>query len=115
MLSPLAYQVYKGKLIDSTLISIKSMKMRKRYNSQILMHHIELISKLRHNHLVSALGHCLQYDTDTSNVSCIHLIFEFVPNVPLRNCLSGKLISNLFLHILSYALPFTQFAGKNSS
>ena len=64
--------------------------MRKRHSPQTYMHHIELISKLRHSHLVSALGHSFECNQDDSSVSTIFLIFEFVPNKTLRSCVSGK-------------------------
>ncbi|KAI4332830.1 hypothetical protein L6164_017707 [Bauhinia variegata] len=83
-------QIYKGALSDGTSIAIRSLKMRKRHSPQTYMHHIELISKLRHSHLVSALGHCFEFNQDDSNVSSIFLIFEFVPNRSLRDCVSGS-------------------------
>ncbi|KAL5734265.1 hypothetical protein ACOSP7_032126 [Xanthoceras sorbifolium] len=87
-------QIYRGKLTDGTLVAIRSLRMRKRHNSQIYTHHIELISKLRHSHLVSALGHCLEYDTDASSVSNIYLIFEFIPSYgTLRSCICGQKIT----------------------
>ncbi|TXG49223.1 hypothetical protein EZV62_025098 [Acer yangbiense] len=84
-------QMYRGKLTDSTLVAIRSLRKREGYNSQIYTHHIGLISKLRHSHLVSALGHCLAYDTDASSVSNIYLIFEFVPYGTLRSSKGPKL------------------------
>ena len=87
--------MYRGKLIDGTLVAIRSLRMKKGHNSQIYTHHIELISKLRHSHLVSALGHCLAYDTDASSVSNIYLIFEFVPYGTLRSSKGDKVISHL--------------------
>ncbi|KAK3228618.1 hypothetical protein Dsin_000499 [Dipteronia sinensis] len=84
-------QMYRGKLTNGTLVAIRSLRMRKGYNSQIYTHHIKLISKLRHSHLVSALGHCLAYDTDASSYSNIYLIFEFVPYGTLRSSKGPKL------------------------
>ncbi|MBA0603186.1 hypothetical protein Gorai_003339 [Gossypium raimondii] len=52
------------------------------------MHHVELISKLRYRHLVSALGHCFECYLDDSSVSRIFLIFEYVPNGTLRSWIS---------------------------
>ncbi|KAJ7982480.1 Protein kinase [Quillaja saponaria] len=82
-------QIYKGKLPGGTHVTIRSLKMRKRHNPQTNMHHLELISKLRHSHLVSALGHCLECCQDDSSVSSMFLIFEFVPSRTLRSCISG--------------------------
>ncbi|XP_007010597.2 PREDICTED: probable inactive leucine-rich repeat receptor-like protein kinase At3g03770 [Theobroma cacao] len=84
-------QVYKGKLADGTLVAIRSLKMRKKHSSQTYTHHIETISKLRHSHLASALGHCFECCPDDSSVSIINLVFEFVPNGTLRGCISEGL------------------------
>ncbi|XP_015869182.3 probable inactive leucine-rich repeat receptor-like protein kinase At3g03770 [Ziziphus jujuba] len=82
-------EIYRGKLSDGTLIAVRVLKIRKRHSPQVYMHHIELISKLRHRHLVSALGHCLEYQADDSGISRIYIVFEFVPNGTLRGCISG--------------------------
>lgn len=81
-------QMYRGKLTNGTLVAIRGLKMRKRQAPQVYTHHLELISKLRHSHLVSALGHCLEYHPDDSGISRIFLVFEFVPNGTLRGCIS---------------------------
>lgn len=83
-------QIYKGKLTDGTIVAIRSLQMRRRQRSQSYMHHIELISKLRHSHLVSALGHCFECFPDDSCVSRIFLITESIPNGTLRGCISGN-------------------------
>ncbi|XWS74660.1 hypothetical protein CRYUN_Cryun01aG0017000 [Craigia yunnanensis] len=80
-------EIYKGKLADGTLVAIRSLKMTKKHSAQTYTHHIEVISKLRHNHLVSALGHCFECCPDDSSVGIIYLIFEFVPNGTLRGCI----------------------------
>ncbi|PON66856.1 Tyrosine-protein kinase [Parasponia andersonii] len=82
-------QMYKGKLPDGTLIVIRCLEMKKRRNPQAYTHHLEMISKLRHSHLVSALGHCLECQLDDSGVSRIFLVFEFATNGTLRDCISG--------------------------
>ncbi|XVF81159.1 hypothetical protein PTKIN_Ptkin15bG0134500 [Pterospermum kingtungense] len=80
-------QIYKEKLADRTLVAIKSLKMRKKHSPQAYTPQIEMISKLRHKHLVSGLGHYFQCCLDDSSVSIIYLIFEFVPNGTLRDCI----------------------------
>lgn len=82
--------MYKGKLSDGTLIAIRSLVMKKRRSPQAYTHHLEMISKLRHCHLVSALGHCLECQLDDSVVTRIFLVFEFAPNGTLRDYISGK-------------------------
>lgn len=83
-------QVYKGWLTDGTLVAIRSLKMKKRHSIQSYTHQLELISKLRHSHLVSAIGHCFECHKDDSTVSRIFLVFEYVPNGTLRKYISGK-------------------------
>lgn len=82
-------QMYKGKLNDGSLVAIRSSKVRKKISQRTFTHHIELISKLRHNHLISALGHCFDCCQDDSSTSRIFNIFEFVPNGTLRDYISG--------------------------
>ncbi|XP_043701392.1 probable inactive leucine-rich repeat receptor-like protein kinase At3g03770 isoform X2 [Telopea speciosissima] len=81
-------QIYRGKLSDSSIVAIRCLKLKRRYSTQHFMHHIELISKLRHRHLVSSLGHCFECYLDDSSVSRIFLVFEYVANGTLRSRLS---------------------------
>ncbi|GAB2287521.1 hypothetical protein Dimus_021896 [Dionaea muscipula] len=83
-------QTFRGKLANDTLVAIRSLKMRKRCGVSAYTRHIELLSKLRHSHLVSALGHCFEYHPDDSTVNKIYLIFEFVPNGTLRDWIKGQ-------------------------
>jgi len=71
-------------------IAIRGLKMRKKHGPQTYMHHVEMISKLRHSHLVSALGHAFECNQDDSSVNSLFLIFELVSNRSLRTCVSGK-------------------------
>ncbi|KAJ4720507.1 Protein kinase [Melia azedarach] len=82
-------QIYRGKLTDGTLVAIRSLKMTKRHSHLMHTHHIELISKLRHSHLVSALGHCFDFSMDDSTITTTYLIFEYASNRTLRSCMSG--------------------------
>ncbi|CAI0433189.1 unnamed protein product [Linum tenue] len=83
-------QMYKGKLKDGSYVAIICLKMKRSYSTQTFMHHIELISKLRHKHLASALGHCFECYLDDSSVSRIFLIFEHVSNGNLRSWVSER-------------------------
>ncbi|KAJ6422579.1 hypothetical protein OIU84_027530 [Salix udensis] len=82
-------QMYRGQLKDGSFVAIRCLKLKKSHSTQNLMNHIELISKLRHRHLVSALGHCFEFYLDDSSVSRIFLVFEYVPNGTLRSWISG--------------------------
>ncbi|XP_015947065.1 probable inactive leucine-rich repeat receptor-like protein kinase At3g03770 [Arachis duranensis] len=81
-------QMYRGQLRDGSLVAIRCVKMRKCFSTQDFMHYIELISKYRHLHLVSALGHCFECYLDDSSVSRIFLVFEYVPNGTLKSWIS---------------------------
>nr|GMC82959.1 probable inactive leucine-rich repeat receptor-like protein kinase At3g03770 [Ipomoea batatas] len=81
-------QIYKGMLTDGTVVAIRSLKTRKKHSIQHYTHQLELVSKIRHCHLVSAIGHCFECYQDDSSVSRIFLVFEFVPNGTLREVIS---------------------------
>ena len=82
--------MYRGKLKDDSLVAIRCLKLKRSHSSLNFTRHIELIAKLRHRHLVSALGHCLEYYLVDSTVSRLFLIFEYVPNRSLRSQISGE-------------------------
>ncbi|KAL0912086.1 hypothetical protein M5K25_018034 [Dendrobium thyrsiflorum] len=86
-------QMYRGKLRDGSLVAIRCLKLKKQHTSQNFNRHIELISKLRHRHLVSALGHCFEYYLEDSSVSTLFLVFEYVSNGTLRSNISGQKLS----------------------
>ncbi|KAL8529387.1 hypothetical protein ACS0TY_006710 [Phlomoides rotata] len=81
-------QVYKGWLTDGSVVAIRSLKAKRKYAVQTYTHQLELIARLRHCHLVSAIGHCFECHQDDSSVSRIFLVFEYVPNGTLRSFVS---------------------------
>ncbi|XP_020092617.1 probable inactive leucine-rich repeat receptor-like protein kinase At3g03770 [Ananas comosus] len=81
-------QMYRGRLKDGSLVAVRCLKLKKNQTSQNFNRHIELISKLRHRHLASALGHCFEYHLDDSTLSRFFLIFEYVSNGTLRSNIS---------------------------
>ncbi|CAI0384855.1 unnamed protein product [Linum tenue] len=83
-------QMYKGRLKDGSCVVIRCLKMKRSYSTQTFMHQIELISKLRHRHLASALGHCFECYLDDSSVSRIFLLFEHVSNGNLRSWVAER-------------------------
>lgn len=85
--------IYKGKLFDGAIVAIRGLTMQRKRAIHAYTHHIEFISKLRHSHLVSALGYCFECYPDESAVSRIYLVFEFIPNGTLRDCIAGKKFS----------------------
>jgi serine/threonine protein kinase len=89
-------QMYRGQLKNGSFVVIRCIKMKKRYSTQTFMQHMELISKLRHRHLVSAIGHCFECSLEDSSVSKIFLVFEYVPNGTLRSWTSGNSLINSY-------------------
>ncbi|KAE9590216.1 putative protein kinase RLK-Pelle-LRR-VI-1 family [Lupinus albus] len=81
-------QMYRGQLRDGSLVAIRCLKMVKSHRTEDFMHQIELISKHRHRHLVSALGYCFECYLDDSSVSRLFLVFEYVPNGTLKSWIS---------------------------
>ncbi|KAG2631866.1 hypothetical protein PVAP13_2NG050800 [Panicum virgatum] len=69
-------QMYRGTLGNGTAVTIRSLRVKRSQTSQSFNRHIEMISKLRHRHLVSALGHCFEYNLDDSTVTQLYLVFE---------------------------------------
>ncbi|KAK6140434.1 hypothetical protein DH2020_025818 [Rehmannia glutinosa] len=100
-------QVYKGWLPDGTVVAIRSLKVKRRHSIHTYTHQLELITKLRHCHLVSAIGHCFECYHDDSTVSRIFLVFEFVPNGTLRSFISGKTEDKCF------TLPISSTDGQS--
>uniref|UniRef100_A0A7N0SWX6 Protein kinase domain-containing protein n=1 Tax=Kalanchoe fedtschenkoi TaxID=63787 RepID=A0A7N0SWX6_KALFE len=83
-------QMYRGQLKNGSTVVIRCLKMKKRHSTQSFTHHVEMISRLRHRHIVSALGHCFECYLDDASVSRIFLVFEYVPNGNLRSWISEE-------------------------
>ncbi|PWA49114.1 leucine-rich repeat protein kinase family protein [Artemisia annua] len=82
-------QLYKGWLRDGTIVLIKCLKLKQKHSPQTLQQHMEVISKLRHRHLVSVLGHCIVSYVDHPNSgSTVFVVLENVSNGSLRDHLT---------------------------
>ncbi|KAL5219566.1 hypothetical protein ABZP36_020250 [Zizania latifolia] len=81
-------EMYRGRLGNGTPVAIRSLKVKRNQTSLSFNRHIETISRLRHRNLVSALGHCFEYDLDDSTVTQIYLVFEYVQNGDIRSRIS---------------------------
>jgi len=94
-------QMYRGRLGNGTPVTIRTLKIKRSQTTQSLNHHIDTISRLRHQNLVSALGHCFEYDLDDSTVTQLYIVFEYVQNGNLRSRISRKFFSSLhWFHLL---------------
>ncbi|CAN6286563.1 unnamed protein product [Urochloa humidicola] len=81
-------EMYRGRLGNGTPVTIRTLKIKRSQTTQSLNRHIETISRLRHQNLVSALGHCFEYDLDNSTVTQLYIVFEYVQNGNLRSRIS---------------------------
>jgi len=82
--------MFRGTLGNGTPVTIRTLRVKRSQTSQSFNRHIEMISKLRHRHLVSALGHCFEYNLDDSTVTQLYLVFEYVQNGNLRSRISRE-------------------------
>lgn len=81
-------KIYKGRLENGVNVAIKCLSFFKRCPIRNLKLRLDLLSKLRHPHLVCLLGHCIDGFSDGSSVNRVFLIYEYMPNGNLHGHLS---------------------------
>lgn len=82
-------QLYRGWVRDGSVVLVKCLKLKQKHSPQILQQHMEMISKLRHRHLVSVLGHCVvTYQDHPNTASTVFIVLENVVNGSLKDHLS---------------------------
>ncbi|KAJ8429941.1 hypothetical protein Cgig2_017991 [Carnegiea gigantea] len=78
-------KVYKGFLADGQIIAIKRSQEGSLQGSREFKNEIELLSRVHHKNLVNLVGFCFDQGEQM-------LVYEFIPNGTLMDCLSGNLI-----------------------
>lgn len=74
-------KLYKGRLENGTCITIRSLPLFRKCSIRNLKLRLDLLSKLRHPHLVGFLGYCIDGGgQDDSTASRVFLVYEYVSN-----------------------------------
>ncbi|XP_038682118.1 probable leucine-rich repeat receptor-like protein kinase At5g49770 [Tripterygium wilfordii] len=81
-------KVYRGTLPDGQLIAIKRAQQGSTQGGLEFKTEIELLSRVHHKNVVSLIGFCFEQGDQM-------LIYEYITNGNLRDCLSGKTGINL--------------------
>ncbi|KAK3033458.1 hypothetical protein RJ639_033062 [Escallonia herrerae] len=82
-------KLYKGRVENGSYIAIRYLPLFRKYSIRNLKLRLDLLSKLRHPHLVSLLGHCIDGSgPDDSTANRVFLVYECVPNGNFRAHLS---------------------------
>ncbi|KAJ6712001.1 hypothetical protein OIU79_008256 [Salix purpurea] len=84
-------QLYKGWLIDSSAVLVKCVKLKQKNLPQSMIQQIEVLSKLRHLHLVSILGHSIvTYGDHSSSAGTVFVVLEHISKGSLRDYLADE-------------------------
>ncbi|XP_020214014.1 probable inactive leucine-rich repeat receptor-like protein kinase At3g03770 isoform X1 [Cajanus cajan] len=89
-------KLYKGKLESGILVVIRCLPLSKKYSIRNFKLRLDLLAKLRHPHLVSLLGHCIDGVVGEHNETNVFLIYEYVSNGTFQTYISGESPGKVF-------------------
>ncbi|XP_028765044.1 probable inactive leucine-rich repeat receptor-like protein kinase At3g03770 [Neltuma alba] len=89
-------KLYRGKLENGKQVTIRSLPLSKKYSFRNFKLRLDLLARLRHPHLVSLLGHCIDGVVAENNGTNVFLIYEYVHNGSFRSYLSGTSSGKVF-------------------
>lgn len=98
-------QVFKGQLEDKTYVAVKWLAFKSKEDMNEYKTQAEVLSKLRHRHLVSVLGYCTEemstkVGDEELKSYCLFIVSDFVEQGDLRSHLRSKFNSPNIPHIL---------------
>ncbi|CAE6064279.1 unnamed protein product [Arabidopsis arenosa] len=85
-------QLYKGCLREGIPVTVRCIKLKQKSLPQSLAQQMEVLSKLRHMHLVSVLGHCIASNQDHNQHAgnTIFIVQEYISSGSLRDFLTNS-------------------------
>ncbi|KAF8106284.1 hypothetical protein N665_0145s0094 [Sinapis alba] len=82
-------KLYKGTLENGSFIAVRCLVLSRKFSSQSIRGHLDWMSKLKHPHLLTFLGHCTQTSGEQDHAATIlYLVYEYMPNGTYRAHLS---------------------------
>ena len=82
------HQVYKGYLSSGESVAIKRANTGSLQGAAEFTNEIELLSRVHHRNLVGLIGFCFEEGEQI-------LVYEYMPNGTLRECLIGQTAVNM--------------------
>ncbi|MED6159726.1 hypothetical protein PIB30_044899 [Stylosanthes scabra] len=83
-------KLYRGKLESGIQVVIRCLPLSKKYTIRNFKLRLDLLAKLRHPHLVSLLGHCIDGVVADQSDTNVFLVYEFVSNGSFHTYLSDS-------------------------
>ncbi|XP_027338526.1 probable inactive leucine-rich repeat receptor-like protein kinase At3g03770 [Abrus precatorius] len=89
-------KLYRGKLESGIQVVVRCLPLSKKYSIRNFKLRLDLLAKLRHPHLVSLLGHCIDGAVGEHNETNVFLIYECVSNGSFQTFLTGDSPGKVF-------------------